>query len=138
MVSDLFVSVLVGVLVMGVWSWLSGDLVAKERKAHRDDIKAQVQLRKKQNIKLEKLEAEARKDSARLIGCELALSLAKIDIACQRKAREAVDKKVMRLWKLLKQERAAHYEKSQQLVELRLLNEKLSKELIEQVEHQDK
>ena len=138
MVSNLFVGVLGAVLGVGVWNWLAGDLVAKERETHRDVVKTQAQLIAEQNIELEKLKEEKLEGQGILLLCKAALEAARDALHAQRDAREKAEQKVARLWMLLKQERKAHYEKSQQIVELKLLNEKLSKELLEQVEHQNK
>ena len=138
MVTNLFVGVLGAVLGVGVWNWLAGDLVAKEREAHRDVVKTQAQLIAEQNIELEKLKEEKLEGQGILLLCKAALEAARDALHAQRDAREQAEHKVARLWMLLKAERKAHYEKSQELVELKLLNEKLSKELIEQVEHQEK
>ena len=138
MVSNLFVGVLGTVLGVGVWNWLAGDLVAKERETHRDVVKTQAQLIAEQNIELEKLKEEKLEGQGILLLCKAALEAARDALHAQRDAREKAEQKVARLWMLLKQERKAHYEKSQQIVELKLLNEKLSKELLEQVEHQNK
>lgn len=138
MVSNLFVGVLGAILGVGAWNWLSGDLIAKERESHRDVVKAQAQLITEQNIELEKLEEEKVKSQGILLLCKGVLEAAREEMRAQRAARKKAEKKAARLWMLLKAERKAHYEKSQQLVELRLLNEKLLKELLEQVEHQEK
>lgn len=138
MVSNLFVGVLGAVLGVGVWNWLAGDLVAKERETHRDVVKTQAQLIAEQNIELEKLEEEKVKSQGILLLCKGVLEAAREEMRAQRAARKKAEKKAAHLWMLLKAERKAHYEKSQQLVELKLLNEKLSKELLEQVEHQNK
>lgn len=138
MVTNLFVGVLGAVLGVGVWNWLAGDLVAKERETHRNVVKTQAQLIAEQNIELEKLKEEKLEGQGILLLCKAALEAARDALHTQRDAREKAEQKVARLWQLLKQERKAHYEKSQQIVELKLLNEKLSKELLEQVEHQEK
>ena len=138
MVTNLFVGVLGAVLGVGVWNWLAGDLVAKEREAHRDVVKTQAQLIAEQNIEIEKLEEDKVKSQGLLLLCKGVLEAAREEMRAQRAARKKAEKKAARLWMLLKAERKAHYEKSQELVELKLLNGKLSKELIEQVEHQDK
>ena len=138
MVSNLFVGVLGAVLGVGVWNWLAGDLVAKERETHRDVVKTQAQLIAEQNIELEKLKEEKLEGQGILLLCKGGLEAAREEMRAQRAARKKAEQKVARLWMLLKQERKAHYEKSQQIVELKLLNEKISKELIEQVEHQEK
>ncbi len=138
MVSNLFVGVLGAVLGVGVWNWLAGDLVAKERETHRNVVNTQAQLIAEQNIELEKLEGEKLESQGIMLLCKVALEAVRDELHAQRAAREKAEHKVARLWQLLKTERKAHYEKSQQLVELKLLNEKLSKELLEQVEHQNK
>ena len=138
MVSNLFVGVLGAILGVGAWNWLAGDLVAKEREAHRDVVTTQAQLIAEQNIELEKLKEEKLEGQGILLLCKAALEAARDALHAQRDAREKAEHKVVRLWQLLKAERKAHYEKSQELVELKLLNEKLSKELIEQVERQNK
>ena len=138
MVSNLFVGVLGAVLGVGVWNWLAGDLVAKEREAHRDVVKTQAQFIAEQNIELEKLEEEKVKSQELLLLCKGVLKSLSGEMCAQYAARKKAEKKAARLWMQLKAERKAHYEKSQQLVELNLLNEKLSRELLEQVEHQDK
>ena len=138
MVSNLFVGVLGAILGVGAWNWLAGDLIAKERESHRDVVKAQAQLIAEQNIELEKLEEEKTKSQGILLLCKGVLEAARGEMRAQRAARAKAEKKAARLWMLLKAERKSHYEKSQELVELKLLNEKLSKELLEQVEHQEK
>lgn len=138
MVSNLFVGVLGAVLGVGVWNWLTGDLVAQEREAYRDAVKTQAQHITEQNIELAKLEVDKVKSQEILQLCKGVLEAAREEMRAQRAARKQAEEKAARLWMLLKAERKAHYEKSQELVELKLLNEKLSKELIEQVERQNK
>lgn len=138
MASNLFVGVLGAILGVGAWNWLTGDLIDKERESHRDLVKIQEQFIAEQNIELEKLKEEKLESQGILLLCKVALEAARDELHAQRDAREQAEHKVARLWQLLKAERKAHYEKSQQLVELKLMNEKLSKELIEQVEHQEK
>ena len=138
MVTNLFVGVLGAILGVGAWNWLAGDLVAKEREAHRDVVKTQAQLIAEQNIELEKLEEEKVKSQGLLLLCKGVLEAARDEMSAQRAARKKAEKKAARLWLLLKQERKAHYEKSQRLVEHKLLNEKIYKAFLEQVEPQDK
>lgn len=138
MVSNLFVGVLGAVLGVGVWNWLAGDLVAKERETHRNVVKTQAQLIAEQNIELETLEAEKLESQGIMLLCKVALEAVRDELHAQRAAREKAEQKVTRLWMLLKQERKAHYEKSQKLVELKLRNEKISKAFLEQVEPQEK
>lgn len=138
MVSNLFVGVLGAVLGVGVWNWLAGDLVAKEREAHRDVVKTQAQFIAEQNIELEKLEEEKLESQGILLLCKGVLEAVRDELLAQRAAREKAEQKVTRLWMLLKQERKAHYEKSQKLLELKLRNEKIYKAFLEQVEPQEK
>ncbi len=138
MVSNLFVGVLGAVLGVGVWNWLAGDLVAKEREAHRDVVKTQAQFIAEQNIELEKLEEEKLESQGILLLCKGVLEAVRDELHAQRAAREKAEQKVTRLWMLLKQERKAHYEKSQKLLELKLRNEKIYKAFLEQVEPQEK
>lgn len=127
MVTDLLVGFICAVLGAVTWSWCLAPSAEEENETLKE-LRAE-------NEKLNKALSFERSCLGYLRREAEGL---RFEYNCTASARERADQEVERLSALIKEEQQESYKKDQRIVELQLLSVKLSKELLEQVEHQEK
>lgn len=138
MVSNLLIFFLGTILGGAVCYWLSDGLADKERKASEGIAPNPHQPISNPNSEIGSLQNQLK--WARVSQNSLLKELEDLRFECSviRSNRAAAEQKVEELKDQLKLELQESYKKDQRIVELQLLSVKLSKELLEQVEHQNK
>lgn len=131
MVSNLIAGLLGAVLGAAVWSWI---FLPSDEEGQETESETFAELRA-ENEKLEKALSFER-------SCLHYLRMEKEGLMfehnCNVDSRRIAEQEVERLTTLLQEEKQESYKKDQRIVELQLLSVKLSKELLEQVEPQNK
>ncbi len=131
MVSNLIVGVICAVLGAAVWNWY---LDSSDEEGLETENETLAELRAKN----EKLNRSLSFERSCLDYLRRETEGLRFEYNCNADARERAEQEVERLSALLKEEQQESYKKDQRIVELQLLSVKLSKELLEQVEHQSK
>lgn len=131
MVSNLIAGLLGAVLGAAVWNWC---LLSSAEEGKKTENKTVARL----SARIEKLNKALSFERSCLGYLRQEAEQLRFEHNCNVDTRKRAEQEVERLSTLLKEEQQENYKKRQELVELQLLNVKLSRELMEQVERQNK